>query len=145
MTKLKIAGWLRRIARALEKSATPKPAEGGRPHASSSMAAFLEALEGIAEIHSEIFDTDVRERMWQVVYQTLITQTTPIDVPDDLGMFSAEANAQLKLVLTEGLRKLVDVFDALGLDTEIKRRRSFLNPKLRTERGHSVEDFFGSP
>jgi len=91
MTKLRIAAWLRRIARALEKSAAPEAADGGRPHAGSSMAAFLEALEGIADIHSEIFDTDVRERMWQVVDRTLITQTSSLDVPDELGMFSPEA------------------------------------------------------
>ena len=60
-------------------------------------------------------------------------------------MFSAAGNARLRAVLDENLRRLVQVFEALGLDTERKRRVSFLNPKLRTERGHSVEDFFGGP
>ena len=52
------------------------------------MATFLYDLEQLGEEHSEIYDTAVRERMWTLVEKILIKQSGPVDVPDDLGMFS---------------------------------------------------------
>lgn len=109
------------------------------------MAALLEDLEAIADEHEEIFDTDVRERMWAVVDTVLIKQTSEADVPDDIGMFTAEANDKLKAALVANLPRLRDAFAVFGLDTERKRLQSFCNPSLHTERGHRVMDFFGHP
>ena len=147
MFRLRIARELRKLARALEQSAersTPV-SRVEKPGAWSSMAAFLEDLEEVSDAHAELFDTEVRERLWTIIDSVLIIQTSPVEIPEELGMFSAEGNAQLRDVLDKNLRRLIQVFDALDLDTERKRRVSFLNPELRTERGHSVEDFFGSP
>ena len=147
MLRFRIAHELRKLARALEQSAersTPVSRDE-KPGAWSSMAVFLEDLEEVADAHAEIFDTDVRERLWTIIDHVLIIQTSAVEIPEELGMFSPEGNARLRHVLDKNLRRLVQVFEALGLDTERKRRGSFLNPKLHTERGHSVEDFFGSP
>ena len=119
--------------------------EENSPVAWSSMAALLYELEEFGEKHSELYDTDVRERMWAVVEGILIKQCTTADVPDELGMFSSDANEQLKQILIRNLEQLRDVFEAFELDTERKRLASFQNERLHTEKGHYVEDFFGAP
>ena len=109
------------------------------------MAGLLEDLEQLGEAHEELYDTDVRERMWVLVEDMLIKQSKSVEVPDELGMFSAAANQQLKQILTFNLKRLRDVFAIFGADTENKRLASFLNQRLHTEKGHCVEDFFGAP
>ncbi|HKV12052.1 MAG TPA: hypothetical protein VJ725_28160 [Thermoanaerobaculia bacterium] len=111
----------------------------------TSMAALLEDLERIGDVHPEIYDTDVRERMGEVVNRVLIRQSGDVQVPEDLGMFSAEGNRALRECLEQNLRNLKAVFEVFSLDTEAKRQRSFFNPRLRTERGAHVEEFFGHP
>ena len=115
------------------------------PVAWSSMATLLYDLEQLGEEHGELYDTAVRERMWTLVERILIKQSAPLEVPEDLGMFSSEANIQLKQILTENLNRLRDVFEVFELDTEQKRFASFHNERLHTEKGHYVEDFFGAP
>jgi len=109
------------------------------------MAALLEDLEQIGGVHPELYDTDVRERMWEVTDRVLIQQTGDVEVPEDLGMFSAEGNRELRECLEQNLENLKAAFDVFGLDTEAKRLRSFFNPRLRTEGGTFIEDFFGHP
>jgi hypothetical protein len=82
--------------------------------------------------------------MHQVVRRQLLAQIEPVDVPADLGMFSKEGNARLRELLQSNLATLREVFAIFELDTESKRAVSFYNPKLKTERGARVEDFFGS-
>jgi hypothetical protein len=115
------------------------------PVAWSSMAAFLEDLERLGDIHAEVFDTDVRERMWPIIEIGLIKQSGNVEVPDELGMFTPEANQQLKQILTFHLQRLRETFQIFGLDTEQKRLVSFFNPKLKTESGLHIDDFFGHP
>lgn len=109
------------------------------------MASLLEDLEAIGEDAEELYDTAVRERLWALADAYLIRQSAPLSVPDDLGMFSAEANQRLKSVLEAHLPRLDHVFRTLGQETEKQRRVSFLNPQLHTEKGSRVDAFFGSP
>jgi hypothetical protein len=111
----------------------------------SSMAALLEDLEALGEDHVELYDTDVRERMWAVVDRVLLKQGGNRTVPDDLGMLTAEGNRKLKTVLEENLERVAATFAVFKLNTEHDRRRSFLNPNLKSESGRRVEDFFGHP
>jgi len=109
------------------------------------MAWLLEDLEKIGDEHPEIYDTDVRGRMWMIVERVLIRQETDIVVPSDLGMFSDEANQRLRAVLDDNLRRLKDTFRTFQLNTEAERLKSFLNPRLKTERGQHIDAFFGHP
>ena len=60
-------------------------------------------------------------------------------------MFSAEGNDALREILEFNLPRLREVFHVFGLKSETARRTSFYNAKLRTERGASVDAFFGAP
>ncbi|MBN2385088.1 hypothetical protein JXQ70_19615 [bacterium] len=116
-----------------------------RPVAWSALAGFLEELEHIGEAHEEIYDTQVRELLWEIVDGYLLKQTHDLNIPTELGMFSPDANETLKAVLERELPILKKVFDAFDLDTEAKRNTSFFNPQLQTESGRYVDDFFGHP
>jgi hypothetical protein len=115
------------------------------PVAWSSMAALLEDLEVLADEFPELLDTDVRERLFALVQSQLLAQSEGVAVPSELGMFSTEANGRLQELLSRHLVSLREVFNVFELDTERKRRVSFFNSRLRTERGTRVDDFFGHP
>jgi hypothetical protein len=83
--------------------------------------------------------------MWAVVERVLIKRSSGVEVPDDLGMFTAEGNKRLKDVLVFNLQRLREVFYIFTLDTEQKRLTSFFNPRLTTEKGNPVDHFFGHP
>lgn len=109
------------------------------------MAALLDELDDVADQHDELFDTDVRERLWAVVDDVLICRRSPLRVPEELGMFTDEGNRKLRSVLEQHLPQLRDAFETLGVDTPERRLKSFHNPALRSGRGRRVDEFFGQP
>jgi len=109
------------------------------------MAAFLEDLQQFAERYPEAYDTDVREHLFDVVDAAVIKQSVGYSIPEELGMFSEEANAELAKILKTNIVRINKVFSAFKLDTQEKRRRSFFNAKLHTENGTTVDKFFGCP
>lgn len=135
--------WLEQILGWFKGGATNL--QGSRPVAWSSMASLLEDLEQFGKEHEELYDTDVRERLWGVANSALIQQTDGYIIPKDLGMFSPEANAELVSILKRNVKQLREAFSVFKLDTEQKRLTSFFNPKLHTESGSTVDDFFGHP
>ena len=138
--------WLDRVV-ALFHSRAPVRTEqsDNRPVAWSSMAGLLEDLEQFGSTHEELYDTDVRERLWEAVDAALIRQSDGYAIPTDLGMFSPEANTELASIMSRNIERLRQVFAVFRLDTEQKRLASFLNPNLRTESGRTVDEFFGHP
>lgn len=112
---------------------------------SSSLAGLLEALEKISEQHPELFDTDVRERAWDVVYHRVILAEKSFQIPKKLGLFSEAANQKLVDVLQHHLNNLSTAFEVCGLKTKEDRIHSFQNPYVKTAKGLTHEDFFGSP
>lgn len=142
--RIPINTWLQKV-RSFFKPGTPGHTLSAGPVAWSSLAGFLEDLEMVARDHPELFDTDVRERMWSVVDHVLIKQSTGIVIPEAFGMFSPEGNQRVRDVFTLHLNNLRKVFAAFNLDTEEKRLHSFFNPKLHTESGMTIDEFFGHP
>ena len=137
---------IRRLLRTGPRSGRGAGGETPHPVGWSSMGVLLDDLAEVAADHPELLDTDVRERMWDVVEQQLIRQAGDVQVPHDLGMFSTEANARLQVVLQENLIRLREVFNVFDLDNEAKRLASFHNPKVTSSGGrYHVDDFFGSP
>lgn len=113
---------------------------------SSSLAGLLEVLEDIAEEFPEVLDTDVRERIWDVVHRRVILAESGFIVPTGLGMFSEAANRKLSAALQHHLNNLATAFEVCGLKTARERLNSFQNPHVKTPvHGYTYEDFFGSP
>ena len=116
-----------------------------KPVAWSTMATFLEDLEKVGDNYPELYDTDVRERLFVLIDDTVLKRRKAVKVPEDLGMSSEEANAELRKVLEENITRINEIFDIFELNSEEKRKISFWNLDLHTENGSRVDEFFGSP
>ena len=60
---------------------------------------LLDALDAIGEAHGEICDTEVRERMHEVIYAQFVQAREDAEVPTSLGMFSPEGNTAVGAAL----------------------------------------------
>ena len=121
----------------------PRPAN---PPGTSALSGLLDALDEIAGQHEEVFDTDVRERMWEVIQRRYLRLEPGFAIPAQLGMFSEAGNRRLREALEHHLRNLVAVADAFALDTEDKRLHAISHPAVTSEpRAYTFEDFFGAP
>ena len=136
-----LPSWLRRLFGAPPRLSAPTV-----PPGTSALAGLLDALEEVAEQHAEVFDTDVREQIWEVVEQRYVRRTRGYVIPATLGMFTDEGNARLRAALEHHLKNLVAIADAFRLDTEVQRLRTIRNPAVASGRKrYSFEDFFGAP
>ena len=61
---------------------------------------LLDALDAIGEAHGEIGDTEVREKMHEVIYAHVIQPKEDAEMPTELGMFAPEANIAVGAVLS---------------------------------------------
>jgi hypothetical protein len=129
----------------LHRTGPTEPPPGQGP-GSSALAGLLDALEEVADQHSEIFDTDVRERVWVVVDRCYVRRHGTFEVPSELGMFSVDGNVRLKTALDRHLRNLLSAAETDGLETEAERLAVIQNSEIRSSRqGFAFEDFFGAP
>ena len=62
---------------------------------------LLNRLDLIGHSHSEIYDTECRERMSDAVFNGFIRPIADARVPVDLGLLSADANALVHDALAE--------------------------------------------
>jgi hypothetical protein len=110
------------------------------------LSGLLDALDEVAQEHEELLDTDVRERLWQVIERRYVKLDATYEIPEDLGMFSKGGNRKLRAALQQHLGNLVAIAEAFRLDTEAKRLRTLLNPGVKSEPGgHTYDYFLGSP
>ena len=122
------------------------PSIPGTPPGSSSLSGLLDGLEEVGEAHPELFDTDVRERLWTVVERRYVQLDRAYEIPRDLGMFSEDGNALLHAALEQHVGNLVAIASAFRLDTEAKRLRTLQNPAVKSARqGLTYDAFFGAP
>jgi hypothetical protein len=139
--------WIRRrLHRRRKDSPDRVPASPSVPPGTSSLSGLLNALDEIAEAHPELLDTDVRERIWEVVEHRYVKLDPTYEIPTDLGMFSEQANGRLRSALEHHLKNLVTIADIFRLDTPAKRLRTLQNPSVKSEpNGHAYDYFLGSP
>lgn len=118
---------------------------GNEPVGWSALAGLLEDLEAVAEEHEEVFDTGVRERLWEYLDSRFIEHRTGIPLPAEFGMFTPLGNQAVCEAFSRNTKNLDAIIQIFELNTVEKRRRTFTNPKLQSERGSRLDDFFGAP
>jgi len=111
----------------------------------STTSWFLTELESIGDEHDEIYDTEVKENLWSYLESRFIKYERDTPLPSSFGMFSPEGDEKIRQVFLNNTERLETIISVFELDTVEKRKVSFTNTKLRTERGSKLEDFFGSP
>ena len=106
------------------------------------LVGFLDALEAIGAEHEEVYDTDVRERLAEVIDRLLVTPSPAATVPAELGMFSPEGNELVREAVTTYLAEAAPRADALKLD-QAARRAAVWDGEAASSRGTPVDEFLG--
>ena len=104
---------------------------------------LLNALDKLVEGgHDEVMDTDVRERMHDAVYKTLVEPQPDYLLPDEFGMFSPEGNKKVSTVLAKFFAHS-DVAEAKKLPTPKARLDAFQDVEVESAEGNTYDEYFG--
>ena len=104
---------------------------------------FLNTLEEISEEYDELTDTDVRERLHEVINWYFIWgKPVDNDFPKLYGMFSPEGDARV----ARAVRSFVEEASVIAANLEfgMERNATIENPEITTESGNSYDLFLGS-
>jgi hypothetical protein len=107
------------------------------------LMALLRRLEAIGDTHFELFDTDVREAMDDVITRGFLKPQAGYIPSATFAMFSDEGNRLVRETLVEFLPAARQAAAHQGLDTFRKRLVAFQNLEVRTEQKNDYNDFFG--
>jgi hypothetical protein len=105
---------------------------------------LLEELLAISKDNVEIFDTDIREQMHEAVYDGFLKPKEHFVTPDEFGMFSEEANKQIKAALEKYIKRANDRSEKIGLSDPNERLSAFQDGDVTVgEEGVTPDEFFG--
>src|SRR5882724_886739 len=105
---------------------------------------LLDMLEAIGSTHGEIYDTDVREQLFEAVYNGFIVPEANYKLPARFGLYKPEANAQVRAALSKYIAAANEAAEAKGLVTPRDRLAAFLiKGAYTTKEGQSGDEFFG--
>lgn len=107
------------------------------------LKALLDRLDLIGSTHHEIYDTECRERMSDVVFNGFIRPVADSQIPDDFGLYSADANALVREALANYIDAARDRGMGSGLRSFHDRLASFQDGKVCSNSGSYYDDFFG--
>jgi hypothetical protein len=107
-----------------------------------ALTLLVEELCKIADQHEEVFDTAVREAMFEAVSRAFIVPQPGYKLPDDFEMFSPEGNKLVKAALAKFLANPQLIEAASKLATPQERLDAFQDP-VETNAGNTQEEFFG--
>ena len=104
---------------------------------------FLERLEFIGESNEELFDTDVRQTMSNVIVDGFVRAEDNHVFPDEYGMFSAQANSDVKFALEQYVLAANETAKDLNIIEFHDRLAAVQNEQVRTKQGNDYEEFLG--
>jgi hypothetical protein len=108
------------------------------------LAELLKRLMAVEEAHTEVGDTEVRERLDDAVHHGFLIPTPGYRLPDDLAMYSPEGNRAVREVLEWFLPAATAAAAAERLDTFHKRLAAFQNLDVTVgPQQVCYNDFFG--
>src|SRR5690349_17514225 len=93
---------------------------------------LLEALEEIGKQHSELYDTDVREQVFEAVYNGFIEPRSGYVLPAKYGLYDEAANAAVRAAIARYIAQAGAHAAATGVDTPRARLAAFQNPNVHT-------------
>ncbi|MCE9609195.1 MAG: hypothetical protein K8R23_03095 [Chthoniobacter sp.] len=108
------------------------------PAVHAALTNLAAKMSDIENEHEEITDTDIRERMFDVIFQGFIYRTPKYQAPQFYNTDSRKANKLVRKALTEFVAQANPAADAAGLDTPQKRLDAFnADPDL------TLDEYFG--
>jgi hypothetical protein len=107
---------------------------------------LLKELLIVSNDNGEIFDTDVREQMFEAVYNGFLKPKEHFVTPDKFGMYSEEANRQIKAALEKYIKRANERAVKIGLSDPNERLAAFQDRDALIGEGEDTmlsDDFFG--
>lgn len=104
---------------------------------------LLNDLDQVAEVHGEVGDTEVRERMGDVLLAAFFKPAGDARVPEELGMFSPEGNRAVAQALVRFLHAVKPKIGSEGLATPQERLNAFQDEEIESAQGMYYDDYFG--
>ena len=105
---------------------------------------FLETMEVLGKKHSGFYDTAVRECMGEAIYVGFVMKREGYKVPNHLGLFSDEANAEVQGTLQSFLDQALAQLEGLGETDEDTRKKMIWRRDIATESGITPDGFLGA-
>lgn len=121
-------------------------AKGASKKLDTALERCLNALERLGKKHRELFDTDVKEQMFDVLERGFVQASAEYELPATVGMFSPEANAKARDILGRFLKAVAPMAGKPGFDTPEARLLALEESDAQSRNdGLSFSDLFGSP
>lgn len=106
---------------------------------------FLERLDAIADTCEELTDTEVRERMREVIeYYFVWDQPIDADFPRCYAMFTETADAQVAAAVHEFVVTARRLAQAEGLAPGAARHAAIEDATIETDAGTMYDEYLGS-
>jgi len=113
----------------------------------SELLALLESLVTVAHKHNEIFDTEVREMMFEAVHDGFLKPQPSFVLAKRSGMFSDEGNQEVREALGRYIECAGARATAIGMFDPNERLAAFQDEEVQADdhEGGTLEqeDFFG--
>lgn len=105
---------------------------------------LLEELERVGHESRELYDTDIRESLFETVFNGFVRPIQDFNVPDSFGLKDAQADQAVSLALARYIKSARAEATRLGLTTVRERLRAFQDGAVHTGgEGQYPDDFFG--
>lgn len=104
---------------------------------------LLHRLEAIADTHTEIGDTVVREALSETVFLGFVRPEPGFLLPETFGLATPDGDRRIREVLEWFLPAANAVAERVGLVTFHQRLAAFQDGNVRTVRTNDTEEFFG--
>ena len=107
-----------------------------------ALKTLLDRLNAVSENHGEIFDTDVREQMFDAVYLSVLKPRPGYTLPERFGMYEPEGNQAVREALEAYAQQVLPLFEQLQF-TPQQRLEAFQDAGATTPDGLTPDEFFG--
>jgi len=104
---------------------------------------LLKRLETIGDAHEELYDSEVREQMGDAIVAAFIRPVDGYVLPTDFGLYSPEANAEVRSAIGDYVAKANPLAIKLGLSRFHERLAAFQDDSVQVNLHRDYEDFFG--
>ena len=100
---------------------------------------LLRELERIGQSHEELYDSEVREQMGNAVAAAYVRRTPGYLLPDKFGMYSEDADADVRRSLAEYIERANALAGEVGLTSFHGRLAAFQDRSVRTSSAIHIE------
>ena len=106
--------------------------------------AFLNELSRLAKAHDELTDTDVRERLYEVINYHFVWGKAMAGFPKRFAMMSVAADRALASCVRQFVKDARRLAEDAGIGTGAARHALIEDPSARSRRGETYDVFLGS-